>query len=40
MVGEVKSVKSGFGQWGKTSFLMVREGKMELQDQESGPKLL
>lgn len=40
MVGEVMSVESGFGQWGKTSFLIVREDSMELRYQESQPKLL
>lgn len=40
MVGEVKSVESGFGRWGRTSCLIAREYKMELRRQESRPKLL
>lgn len=40
MVGEVMIVESGFGQWGKTSSLIVREDSMELRYQESKPKLL
>lgn len=40
MVGEVMSLESGFGQWGKTSFLIVREDSKELRYQETKPKLL